>query len=386
MHLIPTSLITTAAFAAYSMLNMPNNHENVLSLDVNGLDEFGIQSTIFSSKAKAVLSGGHDTCFLATINIQGTAFLVQIDTGSSDTAIPHSTLNQYTGPSVSYTIPAGQATTLYDSYGDTSFWKGYPARLSTTLGSTSIAALAPIALMTVQSTSPVFINSPSQGLMGVAYPPLSAISSSPITVMDAWFSSGKMAKNKLAVHGCPYSLISQAWIDFGDETPYVGCAGTNGTLNIATVSMPTQSYFTLNVFQISVDGVPVPLPSTFQEKASSYYGGVNWSILDSCTSNIMIPAVQLAALVSKITTSGGLSASLQNSQYLPSFLAGNVSLRITDAYFNYKLLPTLSFTIAASSGTAGNYSSVTLTLGPRFTLLVIIGSTFKWLAVVPLYL
>lgn len=352
IQIIPTIL------GAYNVLIMPEGAPK-LEIDVN--DDAPININVM--KAIQGISGGHDTCFIATLNIQGTPFLVQIDTGSSDTAIPHSTLNNYAGPNISYSIPAGQSTNLYDIYGDTSFWKGYSARLPTSFGSTSINATAPISLMTVQSTSPLFLSSNSQGLMGVAYPPLSAIAVTPVTVMDAWYNSGSMARNRIAIYGCPFLFKNQSWIDFGDETPYTGCPGSINTLSIATIQMPTKSYFTLNVTQILISSIAQPLPSTFQQKSTSYYGGSAWSILDSCTSNILLPAANLAAFIAQITSSGGLVSSLQNSQYLTPWLNGQISLGLSDAYFRYSLLPTLSFTISAGSNQLNPF--ITLTIGPK---------------------
>ncbi|KAJ3303526.1 Beta-secretase 2 [Kappamyces sp. JEL0829] len=304
------------------------------------------------ARQKVAITGGHDTCFLTTLLVANTSFLVRIDTGSTDTALPGSSLNNYSGPNLTY---AAAATTFSESYGDSSWWQGYQINVPVGLANSALSSVAPIGLMTKQSLQPVFVDGvKAQGLLGVAYAPLSRMT---YTVMDSWVRSSGIP-NQLAFHGCPYLLEEQSWIDFGNEVPYSGCWNQS-----ATVMMPIKSYYTLNINSISVGDTPVALPSTFQQDNAQFYGGIPWSIADSCSSNLVLPASVFAALKDTIKNGTGLDPALRRSQYLDDWLDGKVILKLTEAYFNYSALPSLSFQLVA--GGDNGYTTVTLTLGPR---------------------
>lgn len=305
-----------------------------------------------ASRQKTVLTGGHNTCFLATLEVQNTTFLVQVDTGSSDTVLPHSSLNSYNGPAVNYTIPL-LATLVSQSYGDGSYWYGLPITLNVTLNGTLLSAPnVPIGLMTTQSTMPIFASGTKfQGLMGIAFPALSYNKNPPSGIMDAWVDSKIIAKNQIAFHGCPYSSISNAWIDFGNETPYIGCRGI-----VASIMMPSKSYYNIDLMNIGINGLDIPLPSTFQSANS-------WSFMDSCTSNIMLPQNSLAALKAAIKQSNAISTTWTTSGYFDSWLASQVQLPFLDSDINWNLLPNITFTI--NTHAFDTASSVTLVLGPK---------------------
>lgn len=194
--------------------------------------------------------------------------------------------------------------------------------------------------------------------MGLAFRPLSAVAQTPATAMDSWVGRAGLP-NKVAFHGCPYLLASQSFIDFGNQTanPEV-CPGLE-----ASVKMPTKSYYTLNVYALYIAGVAQPLPAgVFQPDTTSFYGGIQWSILDSCTSNILVTQAILTNLQTKIKASGAFSSTLQASPYLTQWLNGEVTLQLNVNSINYAALPNITFQMV--SGMAG-YTTTSLTIGPH---------------------
>ena len=223
------------------------------------------------------VTGGHETCFLTTLKVQNQSYLVQIDSGSSDTSLPHSTINNYKGPYIDYSIPAGKETSQKNAYGDGSWWKGYIAWLDVGFGSTSISAKGPVGLMTSQSTKPIFASGLHfHGLFGIAFPALSAINESPATIIDAWYESNAISKNEIAFHGCSLrdSLLESPYLDIGNETPYKACGGIG-----VSIQIPNPSFYNVHILGISLNGTPQALPTAFQSRYDS--------ILDSCTANIL---------------------------------------------------------------------------------------------------
>lgn len=281
------------------------------------------------------------------------ALTSKIDTGSTDTVLPHNNLNGYTGPTINYTIPVGKEKTISSTYGDGSFWWGYPVSMDVGLGGTNLNSSAPLSLMTSQSTAPIFASGKSyQGLMGVAFPALSNSVSAPYSVMDAWVANSVVSTNQIAFHGCPYTLETSSWIDFGNETPYKGCNNDQK----AAVMMPSKTYYNINLAGIAVNGTAQVMPSAFQT-------GTTWSFMDSCTSNIMVPSVTLLTLQTLITNSGAISNLWMSSGYIGSWLNSNIMIPFGPNDLKWELLPNISFTINTQA--SATLSTVTLTLGPR---------------------
>lgn len=310
-------------------------------------------------KQSSPLSGGVYTCFLAKLLVEKTEFVVRVDTGSSDTVIASQLVNNFTGTVLNYTFPGNQAAVRL-TYGDTSFWTGFLQRLNCGVFNTNISAVCPIALMTTQSTSPLFLSEDDNisGLLGVGFPSLSSATlQSPRTVMDAWFNEGQIAKKQLAMHGCTYSREDQSFFDIGNDSPYQPkktCANWS-----ATIGIPSPTYFNLDILEISFGAVPVPLSFNWQTRSGGFK---TYSILDSCTSLILLPSYIVEYLKNQVYNSGGLSPSILNSVYFQNWIDGIWSVSWDPKSFNWELLPTVSFTIKSQ---ATNYQNVTLVLGPR---------------------
>jgi Eukaryotic aspartyl protease len=289
---------------------------------------------------------------MALVSVENSQFLVQVDSGSTDTVLPYANLNAYTGPTINYSIPEGKSRVISSLYGDGSFWYGYPARVNISLVGTRATGLAPISLMTSQSTLPVFAGgTPYQGLMGIGFEPL-ASQSDPYSVLDAWIREKTVSKNQIAFHGCPYDREEASWIDFGNDTPYNGC-GRNVR---ASVLMPAKSYYNVNLRQIQVAGNTVSLPRSFQSSN-------RWSFFDSCTSNIMVPRSTLTTIQETILASDAISEAWINSGYITQWLDVQVMIPFGKTELDFSLLPNISFTISTQA--FDTLSNVTLTLGPH---------------------
>ncbi|KAJ3272275.1 hypothetical protein HDV01_005814 [Terramyces sp. JEL0728] len=339
--------------------------QQYIQADANGYDRISISIpdsnvdivTTGIAKQLSTMSGGFKTCYLASLTAQGKVFNVQVDTGSSDTVLPATILNNYTGPAIFYSSSMG-TTALSDHYADTSYWAGYQTSMVIGISGTSQSATANIALMTQQSTNPIFADgASSNGLIGLAFPVLAAIKSSPQTVMDAFYNSGKIAQKQVAIHGCRYSEISQAYIDIGNTSPFTSCSNVS-----ATITMPYKSYYTVDVRAVYIGGALSALPSTFQSATVNQYGGRYWSFMDSCNSDIGLPQSVLANLQTALANSGGLPYQLTSSGYLSQWLNGEIRMSVSSSSFNWAKLPTLAFNVS----TGGLFPTIVqFVLGPQ---------------------
>ena len=310
-----------------------------------------------SVKAQVPLGGHIYTCFNMNLTVQNQTFLAQVDTGSTDTALPRTGLAGYSGtPSLSLPIPTG-GQQLYAQYGDTSYWYGYLVRIrvSATSKPNVTAPNAPIIMITSQSTSPVFVSgSISQGLMGLAFKPLTNTVSNPYSVMDAWFEAGVIPRNQVSFHGCPSRKRNESWIDFGNETPVTKCGNKN-----ATLYMPTVSHVNIEILQIRVGGTSIPFPNEFQVSLNFTK---TYSVLDSCTSLILLPTAIHDVFKASVINSNAFSSRVKNYALFEDWVGGLYSLGLVPADVNFSKLPTLTFTLSTGRND-GN--AISLTLGPR---------------------
>jgi hypothetical protein len=265
-----------------------------------------------------------------------------IDTGSSDTVLPMTGLNNFPGPTIDFT-PASKQQTETSYYGDGSNWTGYETRLNMTFGNST--GLAPVFLMNMQSTNPLFSNGIEyDGLMGFAYPVLSKATTEPRTVMDAFYQSKVFQKNQVAFHGCPYDRVQHAWMDIGNETPFNGCGDVP-----VTISLSEKFYINIELQKVHVNNVP------FNVSTSSL------RILDSCSSIIFMDPTIVTNLKKQIYMSGGLANWFNTSTYRDSFFDAARMINVPSDTFDYNLLPSITFDILDPK-TEGVLS---LVLGPR---------------------
>ena len=318
----------------------------------------------FASNGMPSLTGMYSSCFIMSLEIAGTLLNISIDSGSADLAVASVGLARFDSSKGGMTIAeVPGAPSVSVSYGDKSWWSGFPVQSSVSIPGTSISSPnAPFAIITSQSTSPVFVTGSgrfaTQGMMGVAYGSLSRIGLSPKTVVDSWYQYGVIQNNMIGFHACPYQYISQAYIDFGYEEPSTECGGTSEPS--AWAKSPSNTYYTVDIRSILVGGVALPLPSSFQSQSSLDY----YSLVDSCTSLLLLPSSIVVALRSAIFDSGGLVPAISQND-VTSFLSGRYRF-IFGTTPNWSALPTLTFRMVSSQrNDQGTYRLLDITLGPQ---------------------
>ena len=253
-------------------------------------------------------------------------------------------------------LTQGSQPTLSGRYGDGSSWSGFETRIALSVTNTILnTSLAPVIAITQQSTNPPFLSS-SNGLIGFGFSSLSSFSDEPRSIFDALAISNQLNR-QVGFRACPYSSTNKGWIDIGNTEGYNNC-GLNGP--VAYIQVPTKTYHTVNILSISVNDVPVSLPSTFQTTDNSLVGGSQkaWSFFDSCSSVIRVPSVVLTSLQSAIKSSTGLS--FLTTTQLNNFLSGSTGFK-TSSQIQFDALPKFTVEMASKTST----ETVKLILGPR---------------------
>lgn len=80
-------LLLSLVSAIQTPLERPDHYSHLPHIDLDGNDAMGVRQTIFEGKQASTLTGGHDTCFLASVSMQNQTFIVRVDTGSTDTVL-----------------------------------------------------------------------------------------------------------------------------------------------------------------------------------------------------------------------------------------------------------------------------------------------------------
>ena len=337
-----------------------------------------VVSHFANNPGEVPLTGSFQTCFTVQLNVGGTNFKVQVDTGSSDLAVPNKGLNSYAGPTLNL---AANNKLVQATYGSGS-WSGYAYNGVVSLTNSVSANNAPFAAMMKQTNMADGVK--IQGILGVAYDSISTLGTTPRTVMDAWYQAGVLQNNEIAFHACPSNLMSQAYIDFGNSDPSFSC-NPSGSPYVWAES-PSTNYYTINVLDILIGGSSAPVPSTFQEAQLSD-GSQSWTVVDSCTSILLLPDSVVQALVTKILNSGAVPSNWPQST-INSFF--NVESVVSNPGFNWAKFPTLSFVI--DSGTGSNFQ-ITLsaneyiqqTANGQYQFLVLSGNDYMAILGIPLF-
>ncbi|KAH6564037.1 hypothetical protein BASA62_008159 [Batrachochytrium salamandrivorans] len=299
------------------------------------------------------IAGGFLGCYTMDVDVQGVHLKLMIDTGSSDTTVAVSGLNQYSGPTVPLERPAG-AKSLSAKYSDKSGWTGFGTIAQIGLPGTNIYANnAPVVGMAKQTTNPPFsTGKDNNGLLGLSYSSRAIYISDPPSVMDAWLEAGVIEKNEILVHGCPYDLAHQSYIDIGNTSPSHSC-GSSGT-PLAWAKSPRLGEYTVDIKSVYVGSQEVSLPKNFQK------GDDDWSYVDTCTPLLNVPKPVASALFEAIIQSGGLPAGLTTHE-INEFTSGEKALPKAKR-IDWSLLPSLTFEIAATGGRGKTFK---IMLGPH---------------------
>jgi hypothetical protein len=199
----------------------------------------------------------------------------------------------------------------------------------------------PISIITSQSTDPLFLGE-SHGILGLGYSSLTSVSEPPYTLFDAWVTNSTYLKNEIGMKGCPYSLIYSSWIDFGNVNGYETHPKCGHILKMTSVS-PSKSFYTINVVGISINSKTQILNTRFQKK--------QWSMADSCTSHLILPAAIVTAFKAELILSGGLTMDGLDETMTKSFAAGEIRIRCSKSDFKWSKLPILSIGIIVNNTT-----------------------------------
>jgi hypothetical protein len=192
------SFIFKFAGGIYVNINPPNTFSP--SIEDSGMSR--------SLSGRISSSGNWLSCYSAKVTVATTDYIVKLDTGSSDFAIPGcKNLVGYSGPSVSSRNCSNYFLAndlVIAKYADNSSWTGYGRTLNVQLKGTNITALAPTFLIKDQSSRPFFIQDEENGgILGLAFKNLAsyqpAWSRFPKTVFDAWVQHMKIP-NRISFH------------------------------------------------------------------------------------------------------------------------------------------------------------------------------------------
>ncbi|KAI8617275.1 aspartic peptidase domain-containing protein [Chytriomyces sp. MP71] len=296
------------------------------------------------------LTGGPQIagCWLMNLKVGSTQFRnVMIDTGSSDLVLPSNHLNAYSGTTYNTDGRFQYGNTVTSGYAGGSQWIGGFFADGINIGGSETNALF-AAMFHQTANNLVADGSSTQGIFGLAFDGISRTNVQPRTVFSAFVNAGVFAQNVFAFRGCPATTSTRSYLEFGATDSSLTCGGGD----LQWVAITSASYYVVNVVAVYVGGTQVSLPNNWQ---SDYEGG---SIVDSCTTLLLLPTAIFNTFANAILSSGALSKAGMSSSIQNAFLYQYVG--VSTAYFkiNYAALPTFSITMqgATSGGT------VTLTL------------------------
>ncbi|KAJ3239693.1 Beta-secretase 2, partial [Chytriomyces hyalinus] len=228
-------------------------------------------------------------------------------------------------------------------------WKG--GFFADTIDIGGSRAIATFAVMYYQTPDNVVADgSWTQGILGLAYDALARAPVPPKTVFSSFVSNNIFTQDVFAFRGCPATSKSKSYLDFGATDDSLTCISTNQPLG--WVQVTSKTYYVVNVLKVGVDGGEVGLPSDWQ---SDYDRG---SIVDSCTTLLILPKGVFDAFVAAIKKSGVLAKAGMSAAFQNAFLYQYTGM--SSRYFNldFASLPKISFVLQKADG-AG---TVTLTM------------------------
>ena len=120
----------------------------------------------------------------------------------------------------------------------------------------------------------------------------------------------------------------------------------------------------MDIKAITIGGIDSPLPSSFQPGK-----GIQkvYSILDSCTSQILLPKSVFDDFVSKLKSSGAFSDTfIGYGSYYTSWFDGTSPGLTLEGHIDFDKLPSLAFVVASQTKA---FKNITLEIGPRHYIL-----------------
>ncbi|TPX55084.1 hypothetical protein CcCBS67573_g09514 [Chytriomyces confervae] len=298
------------------------------------------------------LTGGPQLsgCWMMSMKVGAAQFdKIMVDTGSSDLVIPGQSVNAYSGTRYDTTGKYQYGSSVSSGYAGGASWKG--GFFSDTIDIGGSRSIATFAVMYYQTPDNVVADgSWTQGILGLAYDALARAPVAPKTVFSSFVSNNVFTQDVFAFRGCPATSKSKSYLDFGATDDSLTCTSTNQPLG--WVQVTSKTYYVVNVLKVGVDGGEVALPSDWQ---SDYDRG---SIVDSCTTLLILPKGVFDAFVAAIKKSGVLAKAGMSAAFQNAFLYQYTGM--SSRYFNldFASLPKISFVLQKADGTG----TVTLTM------------------------
>ncbi|GAA5991551.1 hypothetical protein JCM10908_005758 [Rhodotorula pacifica] len=220
----------------------------------NGNDDSQRLARRASTGSEGLTSYQSDNLWAGTVSIGTPAqsFVIDFDTGSSDTFVPSSSCttsacanhHKYSASSSS-TSKAVTGKTLNVQYGDGSTASGPVYSDSITVGGVTATGQT---FGTATTLTGNFGSSPSDGLIGMAYPSLSQLGVSPF--FNTLYSEGRVASNSFSFKlSAGNAAASELYLGGQNSAKYV--AGTTGWTPVIS-----QTYWAINA-NVAVNGASV---------------------------------------------------------------------------------------------------------------------------------
>ncbi|KAJ1555541.1 Beta-secretase 2 [Cladochytrium tenue] len=284
-------------------------------------------------------------CWRVPVVVGASTFNALVDSGSSDLAIPGPNLDGYDTQAPTYN-PSGQTpvrSASRQTFYDGSWWQGDFYSDSVSLGGAK--APATFAVIKFQSQPAFTDGRSSQGLIGIAF---DSLAQGPLTVLSSMVKSGAISQDAVGFRGCPATTSTPSVISWGAST---SSSLTCSSDTQAWVPLTGSTYFSVNVVGMAVAGSGVSLPSSGWQPTNSP------SIVDSCTTLLLLPDFALSALAAAIKSSGVLNKAGLSSLNVDKFLYGGYGYRMN---IDFSSLPEISFDL---QGSGSSVVSLTLTGG-----------------------
>ncbi|EGF78814.1 hypothetical protein BATDEDRAFT_90267 [Batrachochytrium dendrobatidis JAM81] len=325
----------------------------------------GQSSNRLSKRSPVELGLGASRCFAIKSNVYGVDLNLLVDSSVSDIVVPLPSSSNDVGLAIQ-SIPGGQPVTI-NYKGDE--YNGISSTTAVTIPGTRITGIdLPVLAVQKKSASLIGINPKFDGVFGFGHPSLSK-HHSPITAINVLYNDGVISKNEVGLQLCPYEMLSDSFINIGNTDITEKC-GTNGK-SIAWVQSPPNSYSTVNIKSILVNGEKVDLPAGFQKKVE--HGRTLYSSLETCSTYMHFPETVVAALISAILDNGAITVKSNlfddqlSKEEIEKIFLKHYLMPTSNYNIKWDRMPTLSITMHAETPvTVENRNSVvTIKLGPR---------------------
>ncbi|KAJ3165005.1 Beta-secretase 2 [Irineochytrium annulatum] len=289
-------------------------------------------------------------CWNVDIGVGGvessdTQLLAQVDSGSSDLLIPGVGLAGYMGPTYDHGDKQPLVwSTLSTTFSDGSSWSGQ--LYSDTVNVSGLVTTAPFAVIQDQTQdNPIADGVFTQALLGLAFDDISLPYSQglpgPQTLMTALTTSGAIAHDRFAVRGCTADSNETSYIDWGASNASLTIDGSGQPVGWAKVV--SRDHYAVNVVGVTLGGQKQSLGFGWQSFGDQ-------SIVDTCTTLLLLPYGLLWAFIKAVDTSGVLQAAGVKQSLVNGFLTDLHPITESLHAIKYGRFPNLTISMEATDG------------------------------------